>query len=293
MSEVRTDDGVRLHVEEVGDGSVVLFLHEFGGDHRSWEPQLRRFARRYRCLAPAARGYPPSDVPDDAAAYSQERAVADAVAVLDAHDVADAHVVGLSMGSYVALHLARQHPTRVRSAVVAGCGYGSRPADREGFAASCRALAEALDASGPAALEAYGRAASRLQFAHKDPRGYAEFLARLTEHSVTGSRHTILGFQQQRPSLEGFADEFRRMRTPVLLVVGDEDDGAIEANVALKRTIPTAGLVTLPRSGHTLNLEEPERFNDLVAGFLADVDAGRWAPRDPATVSTTAMGLDA
>lgn len=292
MGWVRTDDGVALHVEESGAGTAVLFLHEFGGDHRSWEPQLRRFARRYRCLAPAARGYPPSDVPDDPAAYSQARAVDDALAVLDAHDVAAAHVVGLSMGSYVALHLARQHPARVRSAVVAGCGYGSLPADRADFAASCDALAADLDARGADALATYARASSRLQFAAKDPRGYAEFAERLAGHAVTGARHTILGFQKRRPGLAEFAAELAAVRTPVLLLVGDEDDGALTANLALKRAIPTAGLAVLARSGHTLNLEEPELFNALLAEFLADVDAGRWQPRDPRTVSASAMGLD-
>ena len=58
-----TSDKVRLHYEEVGQGTPILFVHEFGGDHRSWEPQLREFGKRYRCIAYAARGYTPSDVP--------------------------------------------------------------------------------------------------------------------------------------------------------------------------------------------------------------------------------------
>src|SRR5690348_18325945 len=84
MPQVSTDDGVRLYVEETGAGLPVLFLHEFAGDHRSWEPQVRALSRRYRCVTYSARGYPPSDVPDDPGAYSQARAVADAIAVLDA-----------------------------------------------------------------------------------------------------------------------------------------------------------------------------------------------------------------
>src|SRR6058998_4121953 len=89
MATIIADDGVRLHAEATGatgTGACLLFVHEFAGDHRSWEPQVRHFARRYRCVTYAARGYPPSDVPSDPEAYSQERAVTDAIAVLDGLD---------------------------------------------------------------------------------------------------------------------------------------------------------------------------------------------------------------
>ena len=64
-------------------GTPIVFVHEFAGDYRSYETQLRYFARRYRCIAYNARGYPPSDVPDDPARYSQDRARDDIRAVLD------------------------------------------------------------------------------------------------------------------------------------------------------------------------------------------------------------------
>ena len=124
---VKTADGVTLHSESVGNGEPILFIHEFAGDHRTWEPQMRRFSRSHRCITYGARGYPPSDVPADPAAYSQQHAVDDALAVLAAHSVAAAHVIGISMGGFCGLHLAMQHPGRVRSLVAAGTGYGARP----------------------------------------------------------------------------------------------------------------------------------------------------------------------
>ena len=125
MALAVTDDGIRLHYEEAGSGTPIVFVHEFGGDHRSWEPQVRQLARRHRCVTFAARGYPPSDVPESVEAYSQARAVADIVAVMDAAGIDRAHVVGLSMGGFAALHLALEHPDRTRSIVVAGTGYGA------------------------------------------------------------------------------------------------------------------------------------------------------------------------
>lgn len=99
------------------------------------------------------------------------------------------------------------------------------------------------------------------------------------------------GVQRERPSLYDLTDQLRALEVPTLLLVGDEDEGCLEANLMLKRTIPAAGLAVLPRTGHTLNLEEPELFNRLVGDFLATVDAGRWGLRDPRSVSTTLTGI--
>jgi len=77
-------DGVNLYYEEEGAGLPLVFVHEFAGDYRSWHPQVRFFSRRYRAIAFNARGYPPSDVPESADAYSQDRAAEDIRGVLDA-----------------------------------------------------------------------------------------------------------------------------------------------------------------------------------------------------------------
>jgi pimeloyl-ACP methyl ester carboxylesterase len=100
MPQLTTDDGVKLHYEEVGSGAPIILVHEFAGDCRSWEPQMRYFGRRYRCIAYNARGFTPSDVPEDVEKYSQARARDDIKAVLDALRIAKAHVIGLSMGGF-------------------------------------------------------------------------------------------------------------------------------------------------------------------------------------------------
>src|SRR5215470_7837355 len=180
MATITTDDGVKLHAEDTGTGEPLLFVHEFAGDHRSWEPQVRFFSGGYRCITYAARGYPPSDVPGDAASYSQERAVADAIAVLDGLGVDRAHVTGLSMGGFTALHLALRHPARVISAVVAGAGYGAPPERAEAFRAESEAVATAFETEGSQRVAArYAVGPARVQFQNKNPRGWAEFAAAL------------------------------------------------------------------------------------------------------------------
>jgi pimeloyl-ACP methyl ester carboxylesterase len=290
---VVTDDQVGLHVEVTGRGSPILFIHEFAGDHRSWEPQVRYFSRRHRCVTFSARGYPPSEVPEDPAAYSQERAVADAVAVIDALDIRKAHTVGLSMGGFAALHLARTRPDRVLSATIAGVGYGSAYERRPAFQTECEIIARAFEEEGAEQVsKRYALGPARVQFAAKDPQGHAEFQEMLAQHSDIGSANTMRGFQRLRPSLYDFVEEFERMDVPVLVMVGDEDDGAIEGSLMLKRTIPTAGLAVFPKTGHTLNLEEPALFNVLVEQFIATVSEGAWDPRDPRSLAESTTGMN-
>ena len=292
MPTIVTDDGVALYAESTGAGQPLLFIHEFAGDHRSWEPQVRFFCRGYRCVTYAARGYPPSAVPEDPAAYSQQRAVVDAVAVLDGLGIDRAHVAGLSMGGFTALHLALRHPERVLSAVVAGAGYGAQPERAAAFRAECLATAAAFEAEGaPQVAQRYAIGPARVQFQRKNPRGWAEFAAALAGHSAMGSALTMRGVQAARPSLYALRDDLATIAAPMLLVVGDEDEGCLEPALMLKRAIASAGLVVLPRTGHTANLEEPGVFNEAVDRFLAAVGRGAWRPRDPRSVSESTTGM--
>ena len=126
MPHLSTDDGVRLYYEETGTGTPIVFVHEFAGDYRSFEAAVRYFSRRYRCIAYNARGYPPSDVPEDSARYSQERARDDIRAVMDALNIDKAHFVGLSMGGFATSFRPRlSRPRACRWC--RRCGYGAEP----------------------------------------------------------------------------------------------------------------------------------------------------------------------
>ena len=125
-------DGVNLYYEESGQGLPLVFVHEFAGDYQSWHLQVRFFARRYRTIAYNARGYPPSDVPDERERVFPGAAVDDIRGVLDALGIDKAHVCGLSMGGYATLHFGIRHPgARAARSSVAGAGYGSVPGERD------------------------------------------------------------------------------------------------------------------------------------------------------------------
>jgi pimeloyl-ACP methyl ester carboxylesterase len=291
MAKLTTDDGVKLHYEETGSGHPIVFVHEFAGDLRSWEPQVRHFSRRYRCIAYNARGYPPSDVPKEMERYSQGRARDDIRCVLDALKIERAHVVGLSMGGFAALHFGFTDSRRATSLVVAGCGYGAHPAQHAQFQQSSRELAKSMLEQGMAKVAAtYGHGATRLQLRDKDPRGFAEFERHFGEHSAEGSANTMLGFQARRPSLFDLTKEMAGITAPLLIVSGDEDDTTLEPSLLMKRAIPTSGLAVLPRSGHAMNLEEPALFNRVIEDFFHQVESGRWRPRDPSTAPASIWG---
>ena len=285
MAYATTDDGVKLCYEEAGSGTPIVFVHEFGGNHRSWEPQMRYFSRRHRCITFAARGYPPSDVPPSPESYSQLRAVEDILAVMDAAGIKKAHVVGLSMGGFAALHFGLEHPDRALSLVVAGAGYGAEKQHEAYFRDVSLDVARQFESQGSETFaKTYSLGASRVQFQNKDPRGWQEFATMLGQHSALGAANTMRGVQVRRPSIYDLEDRLKKMTVPTLVVVGDEDDHCLQPGVFMKKTIPACGLLVLPKTGHTLNLEEPASFNAFVGDFIATTEAGRWAPRDPRAV---------
>jgi pimeloyl-ACP methyl ester carboxylesterase len=291
MPHLTADDGIKLYYEEVGSGIPIIFVHEFAGDIRSYELQIRYFGQRYRCIVYNARGYPPSDVPPDGEKYSQERARDDVRAVLDALKIDKAHIVGLSMGGFAALHFGFSYPDRARSLVVAGCGYGAAPDKRVQFATEAAAVANQFEQETMAkAAEAYALGPTRVQFQNKDPRGWREFTTQLAEHSPAGSARTMRGVQARRPSLFDLVDQMGTMTVPTLIMTGDEDWPCLEPALLMKRSIPTAALVVMPNAGHTINLEDPAAFNHHIANFFHTVDVGSWRKRDSRAMVSTIFG---
>ncbi len=285
MPFATTRDKVKLHYEEAGSGTPILFVHEFGGDHRSWETQLRYFSRKHRCIAYAARGYTPSDVPASPDAFGYKHFMSDVVDMLDHLAIAKAHIVGLSMGGYTTLHVGLNHPDRALSLTLAGTGSGSERDRQDEFRKGAEAQARQFEELGAAHMaKTYGLGPGRVPLQVKDPRGYTEFAEQFAQHDSRGSAAVMRGFQGQRPSIYDFEDAIRAITLPVLIIVGDEDDACIEPSLFLKRTIAASGLAMFPRTGHGVNLEEPDLFNRTLGDFIALAEAGRWPPRDPRSI---------
>ena len=284
MPHIAARDGTRLYYEEAGAGTPVIFIHEYAGDYRSWEMQMRYFSRGHRCITYSQRGYPPSDVPDDGGKYSQDIARDDVIAIFDALKIEKAHIVGHSMGGYTALHVGMHAPARCISVVAAGCGWGSSPdvKKREEMKALAAETGKMFAEEGIASAAAkYADAPMRQAQKNKDPRGYAEFARMLAEHSAQGHAQTMFNLQLKRPTLWEMEAALMKFSVPLLIILGDEDEPCIDGSVFLKRTVPTAGLLVIPRSGHNIPTEEPAAFNAALADLFAAAEAGRWLAHKP------------
>jgi len=284
MPHITAHDGTRLYYEEAGQGTPVVFVHEYAGDWRSWEAQMRYFSRAYRCVTYSQRGYPPSDIPKESARYGQDIARDDVLALMDALNIRRAHIVGHSMGAYTSLHVGIAAPPRCISVTAAGCGWGTvkDAKQRESMKALAAETGKMFAEEGIAAAAAkYGDAPMRQPQKHKDPRGHAEFSRMLAEHSAEGHAHTMLNLQLKRPTLYEMEADLRKFSPPLLVIVGDEDEPCLEGSLLLKRIVPTAGLLVIPRSGHNVPSEEPALFNAALAELFAAAEAGRWLAHKP------------
>ena len=281
-------NGVNLYYEDVGHGVPMIFVHEFAGEAASWAPQVRFFARRYRTIAYNARGYPPSDIPEDPAAYSQAQAADDIRGMLDALKIQKAHVVGLSMGGYATLHFGLMYPERALSLVVAGAGYGSD--DPEANRKDVEQVARRFETEGMEKTgDFYAHGPSRVQLLEKDPIGWQEFRDRLCAGSAKGHALTMRGVQMRRPTVYSLEERMTKLEVPTLIITGDEDEPCLEPGIFMKRKIPASALVVLPKSGHAVNLEEPAAFNAAVLDFLTAVDGGRWTRRRADSISKSGI----
>jgi pimeloyl-ACP methyl ester carboxylesterase len=266
---------IDLHYEETGQGFPLIWCHEFGGDLRSWEPQVRYFSRRYRVVTWNYRGFPPSEVPKDPAAYSVEIFVEDLRGLMKHLGIARAHVGGLSLGGGVAVNFGIRHPDLAASLIIAGAGSGT--VDRENFLKNAEQSAALYEREGAVAKQrSFAETPTRRGFAAKDPRGWAEFLRNVLDHSGLGSALTTRGVMIKRKTIFELEPELKKLGVPSLIVVGDQDEPCLEPGLFMKRHIPHAGLVVMPMTGHTANIEEPALFNQTVAEFLTSIENGRW-----------------
>ncbi len=247
MPKISAAGGVKLYYEEAGQGTPLLFIHEFAGDHRSWETQMRFFSRRYRAITYSARGYPPSDVPEELEAYSQEAHVEDALAILDGLKIEKAHICGLSMGSYTSLLFGLKYPERAISLIVAGSGYGSGK-ERGDWYTFLDKYADSFLQEGMNDMTAahYASGHTRVQLQNKDPRGFEEYQQQFFQHSPLGSANTFRGVQKNRPNLLDLEEQLRKLTIPTLLMLGDEEARSLGVRVRLVRPLilATAALVT-------------------------------------------------
>lgn len=274
MPTIAVND-VDIYYEVTGQGAPLVLLHEFATDMRAWESQVRFFSRFYQVIHFNNRGYPPSTVPTDTEAYLHDRLIEDIDGVLGGLGIKQAHLIGIATGGNLALNFALRRPEKVLGLVVVGAGAGT--SNRQAWLQAATDLANGIASEGiQAVVDSISTAPQRVALKHKDPLTWAMFLELMSQLDPVGAEHVMRTTLTSRAPITDLEKALRDCQLPILVMLGDQDTPADEACRFIANQAPYAGLAVLPNCGHTLNLEEPAMFNQLVANFLAAVNTGRW-----------------
>ena len=252
-----------LAYDITGSGPAVLLLHAGLGDRTMWDAQVPALANEFSVIRVDARGFGETRKPP--VAYSP---VADALAVLDHLGVEQAHVVGVSMGSQTAIDLAVVAPERVASlvAVAARTGVPVSPELRANWD-HVNDLFDAGDIEGANEYE--------LRMWIDGPQRTPDIIHSAFRERVRAMNGALL----VRDDDEGdeiaidppAAERLDEITAPTLILYGDQDIADVQqAGPKLAQAIPGARLVVMPNASHLLQMEHPERFNEIVLGFLRE-----------------------
>lgn len=263
--------GRRLAVHTAGSGIPLVLLHAFPLDHSMWALQ-EPLAEQVRLIAPDLQGFGGSDeaLPEGIAAWAD-----DVVAILDAvHVSGPAVVCGISMGGYVAQHVAARHPDRVAALILVDTRLEADTAEARAGRADLAAkvgrlgLAILADAMVPRLLADSAEARAAAGRADLETRLHSMIMAQRVE--AVQAALEALG---ARPDM---TEAMRRLRAPTLLVTGAEDAITPPACLqAAEAIIPRAKLLIVPAAGHMVPLEQPEVFNAAVLEFLRELPEER------------------
>ena len=257
--------GARLAYQVTGDGPAVVLVHGFGLDMRMWEPQVNHLAARFRVVRYDCRGFGASGPFGPSIPYAH---AGDLLALLDHLGIGRAVLAGLSFGGRVVMQAALAAPERVAGLVLLGAVLDGVPWDT----GSAAALAEAASQAQAHGLLA-GRAAwlaHPLFAAARQRPAVASALAEMVA-GYPGQHWT--GHDPHQDSGPRPLDALEELATPVLVAVGEQDvPGFREMSAVLARRIPGARYQVVAGAGHMINMEQPAVVNDLLDGFLDQLE---------------------
>jgi 3-oxoadipate enol-lactonase len=252
-----------LYYESSGQGDPLLFIHGLGSSVRDWENQISYFAERYRVVVLDLRGHGKSDKPPGP--YSSRLFADDITELIRSLDIAPVHVVGLSLGGFIACQLAVDHIDLVRSLVVVN-SVPDLPRDtfrdrlRITWTLSLRRLIVRF-----LGMRTLGRFLGKKLFPRMDQKELRQtFIERWAENdrqAYLSSLATVSGWDLE--------DRLGSITCPMCLISGEHDFFPLALKEAYAKKMLDARLVVIPNSGHATPMDEPERFNAAVMKFLS------------------------
>lgn len=258
-------NGIEMRYEATGAGPWVVFSHSLACDHSMWEPQVAALARRYSVLRYDARGHGGSAAP--AGPYTLEQLADDAIALMDALRIERAHFVGLSMGGMIAQHFALKAPRRLLSLTLADTA-SRYPAD------VLPVWEERIRVVSEQGMEPMVEPTLERWFTERYRNDHPEIMARIGALIRATPTAGYIGCAHAIPRLD-VTHRLSAVGLPTLVMVGEQDPGT---PVAMAREIQGAiagsRLEIIPDAAHLSNIQQAERFNGLLLGFLDGVAPG-------------------
>jgi pimeloyl-ACP methyl ester carboxylesterase len=265
MLQVRVGD-INMHCEVHGEGEPLLLIMGLGSDLSGWMLQTPEFSRRYRVIAFDNRGVGRTDAPD--IPYSIEMMADDTAGLMNVLGVDEAHVLGKSMGGYIAQELAIRHPGRIKSLMLASTSAGPYVLETHILEAWVGAVMEGIS------RKAFFQLMLPFIFTDKtfeNPEMVQMAIDMIAGRSCPAPDHAIA--RQFIACVEHYArGRLSRITAPTLVLAGKDDFFApFTLSEELAASIPNARLVVLEGGGHALNTDIPDEFNRTVLEFLAQI----------------------
>ncbi len=261
MPRVRVNEIELFYVEE-GHGEAVVFIPGLGGDHYLWHRQLPAFARCFRAIAVDNRGAGQSDKPD--APYTIEQMADDVAGLLEALGIERAHLVGASMGGFIAQMFALRHPQRLNRLVLCCTSFGGPnviPMPPETLAVFTNRTGDP-----ETDLRRLWAVSVTERFLREHPEALEAYVAWRVAHP-----QPLYAYQRQLAAALAFDLEARvhEIRAPTLIAHGLEDRVVpVENARRLHERIPGSHLILFPEAGHLFFIEQAEAFNQTTVAFL-------------------------
>lgn len=264
-----TVNGIGLYYEIHGRGEPLILTAGMGGDHRSWFPQMRDFARHFTVITFDGRGIGKTDRPSGL--YSFGTLAADVIGLLDHLSLDRAHILGESLGGIVAQEVAIGYPQRVRKLILANTSVG-RGADMQVHPALMKAYGGpegATEATFDPSKVNVGKAMRAMIALSFNSRIYRLGMMLMATLYVKPSAFKGMAEQIQAISAHSTLDRLQLIQSPTLVITGTGDRIVPPAmSDILVGRIPNARLIKVEGGSHALHVEMKRRFNREVLDFL-------------------------
>jgi 2-succinyl-6-hydroxy-2,4-cyclohexadiene-1-carboxylate synthase len=263
-------NGVDYHVEITGEGAPLVLLHGFTGSSQNWRPLIPEFSKYYQAIAIDLLGHGLTDSPLHAERYQMDCAAQDLVEIIKRVAPEPVNLIGYSMGGRLALYIALHYPDYIHRLILESASPGLDTSDeRQARIASDLQLAQRIQSEGIEAFIEYWESIPLFESQrHLSAATRNDLRAQRLKNDPTGLVNSLIGMGTGAQA--SLWNQLQLLKKPVLLIAGQMDRKFVAIAERMHYASPIISLVVVTAAGHTVHLEQPEKFQQVVLNFLAE-----------------------